>query len=227
MKIRIKLLFLAIVFLSSCTISKRKYMSGYSLQWKASHTSTHLRTAPSSNSNQIAASPVSPVVEEGTSNNALPFIMESTFSPKPKDIEVHEGYKKSSFPPDTAKKQPVAISVTQPVDENARKCNNNAIAAVLTGITSVFLLIIGPSLETNTVSYFVVVGSFIVLMLLCLAFAADAVSYALKAFKDFKKEPGKHSGFDIALKGLIFGIICLLYFTLIAIVFVIAAKAVF
>jgi len=204
-------------------------MPGFSLQWKATNPSEKIpelkKVLPDAKLKRITTRPVSPIVGGNYHTKVKTFIPENSYSLQEKNPIIYPVYKESGFPADTAKKQSGSDSL--PIDENARKCGNNGMAALLTGIGSALLLAVGPGLETGTISYLVVVTAFILLMLLCIAFTGDAISFAFKAFKDFKKAPGKHSGFDTALKGLIAGILCLIYFTVIAIVFTIAAKVVF
>lgn len=226
MKFRIKLLFLSTVLISSCTVMKRKYMSGLSIQQRGNPkyelvnaTGKKLQAAKFI---QIASHPLNPVASLDASNNFQPSTPENSFGIKKKGQAVDKPYKKSSFPPDTLKKPSGSDSL--PMDENARKCGTYGIGALLTGIGSALLIVIAPAVETGTVSYLIVFTAFIILVLLCLALAIDAVNFGVKAFKDFHIEPSKYSGFDKALEGFIFGIISLLYIALITVVFILVSS---
>ena len=224
MKIRLKLLFIAMVLLSSCTMMKRKYLPGFSVEW-SKHSVAQANKASPTRPNKIATHPQSEIKQGDNMNTLQSVATGNSFSKEDKNTGTHEAYREPKFPTDTIKKAVVPITDSLPLNENARKSASHGIGALLTGLGSVLLLYIGPGLGTGTMAYLIMFTIFILAVLACLALSADAVSYGYKAFKEFSKDKNKYSGFGKAMEGFILGIIFLLYCVVIAIIFAAVIKS--
>ncbi len=223
MKTPIKIVLLGLVIFSSCTLMKRKYLPGYTVQWKGKNTAAHFpavkKSLPVERLNKTAATPLSPINIENTSNTVKPVIQEKNVTLTEKNTRSHEAYREPAFPTDTLKKATDTSSATLPMEPNAAKSAHKGWLAVLMGGLSVLMLLAGPSLGSGTALFMLTFTVFILLGLLCLMFAIDAINFAIKAVRHISKEPGKYSGLGSAILALILGIICILYCVIIVIAF--------
>ncbi|HTA26203.1 MAG TPA: hypothetical protein VK809_00325 [Bacteroidia bacterium] len=222
MKTSLKIFLLALVLFSSCTMMKRKYMPGYTVQWKSKNSSAQMpqvkKGLPTTKLSPLATNLINIGVSEDNSNKEQSIIDEKRISLK-ENTNTHQIYSEKLFPTDTLKKPADTSSTVLPIEENAEKSVTNGGFALLSAILSVLLLLVGPGLESGSISLLIVFTAFILLGIFCLMFALNAINSAVKAIKHISKEPGKYSGLGKALEGLILGIICLFYLILIVIAF--------
>jgi len=229
MKRRLKLLFLAVILLSSCSVMKRKYSSGFTVLWKSKkpygQSPLVKKALPVAELKPVTTHPISLISVEATDYIMQSMTKGDRLQLKENSSKIYSIYTEPRFPTDTAKKGNVPVTDSLPMDVNARKSGSDGIGAILTALGSFLLLLIGPSLESGTISFLVVFTLFLILGLVSLAFACDAISYAVKAFTDFSKEKGKYSGLNKALLGFILGIVCILYCAVIALAFAAVLKS--
>lgn len=191
-----------LLWLSSCTVTNRKYMPGYSVNW------VYNKKASVTNDMPLAKTPVA--------ENSMPNVMTAKVQPEkqlsivavnkiPEQVQVMNKNKVVSALP----KVSFTVANDLPTDSVKHKAKNlpeqiNATRSLTFGVLNLavpFASVILVSILFPNIGFGVLV-LYLFLILACILFSIFGIVNGIKAINAIQKEPNKYSGMGDAITGL-------------------------